>query len=102
MSTDPLSKLKPEQIKEITTAFKEFDSNNNGSITPSEMKACLRKSKVPYNDGEVDQVIKNMDSDGDGDVSFDEYMKFMAYTFTGHLDEYKPAKSTGKKSSKKK
>jgi Ca2+-binding EF-hand superfamily protein len=103
MSTDPVSKLKPDQVKEITTAFNEFDVNGNGSITSHEMKECLRKSNVPYKDAEVDQVIKNMDSNGDGAVSFDEYMKFMAFVFTGQLNQFQPAKpSATKKSSKKK
>lgn len=93
----PLSGLKPAQLQEITAAFQEFDENGNGSISPAEMKECLRKSKVPYEDGEVTEVIASMDSNNDGNVSFEEYLEFMAHVYRGTIKEYKPKKTTGAK-----
>jgi len=96
MATDSvISKLKPSELKEITTSFKEFDGNDNGFITPQEMKECLRKSKIPFEDADVEDVIKSMDNNRDGTVSFDEYMEFMAYAFTGQIKKYSPGKTSG-------
>jgi Ca2+-binding EF-hand superfamily protein len=85
------SKLTPDQLKEITTAFNEFDKDRNGSITSEEMKECLRRSHVPHQTADVDQVISSMDTDRDGTVSFDEYMNCMGALFTGKPSGSKPA-----------
>jgi Ca2+-binding EF-hand superfamily protein len=103
MATNSItSQLKPDQIQEITTAFQEFDGNNNGSITPEEMKECLARSKIPYEDADVDQVIKDMDHNRDGSVSFDEYLRFMAHAYTGKIKQLKSTKSSGSKQDAKK
>jgi len=85
------SKLTPDQLKEITTAFNEFDKDGNGSITSEEMKECLRRQHVPHQTADVEQVISSMDTDRDGTVSFDEYMNCMGALFTGKPAASKPA-----------
>jgi Ca2+-binding EF-hand superfamily protein len=103
MATDSLiSKLKPDQLQEIITAFQDFDDNRNGSISPQEMKECLRRSKIPTEDAEINQVISNMDSDNDGHVSFEEYLKFMAHVYSGKIKQYKSDQSSGSKQPAKK
>lgn len=89
MANDPVvAQLRPDQVQEITTAFMEFDGNRNGVITAQEMKECLRRSNIQYQDAEVDRVISNMDTNRDGTVSYDEYMKFMARVYTGQFDQF--------------
>lgn len=89
MANDPVvAQLRPDQVQEITTAFMEFDCNRNGLITAQEMKECLRRSNIQYQDAEVDRVISNMDTNRDGTVSYDEYMKFMARVYTGQFDQF--------------
>jgi hypothetical protein len=89
MANDPVvAQLRPDQVQEITTAFMEFDGNRNGAITASEMKECLRRSNIQFQDAEVDRVIANMDLNHDGNVTYDEYMKFMARVYTGQFDQF--------------
>jgi hypothetical protein len=89
MANDPVvAQLKPDQVQEITTAFIEFDGNHNGFITSQEMKECLRRSNIQFQDAEVDRVISNMDTNRDGTVSYDEYMKFMARVYSGQFDQF--------------
>jgi len=89
MASDPVvGQLRPDQVQEITTAFMEFDCNRHGYITAPEMKECLRRSQIQFQDVEVDRVVSNMDSNRDGTVSYDEYMKFMARVYTGHYDQF--------------
>ncbi|UJR22757.1 hypothetical protein I4U23_025789 [Adineta vaga] len=93
-----LKKLKPEEIAEIETAFKEFDKDDNGSITAEEMHECLRRSHVSHDNSEVSQVIKHMDINRDGNVSYDEYLNYMAHIYTGQ--PFIPAPESKKKAKK--
>ena len=89
MANDPVvAQLRPDQVQEITTAFMEFDINRNSYITAQEMKECLRRSNISFQDAEVDRVMSNMDTNRDGTVSYDEYMKFMARVYTGQFDQF--------------
>jgi Ca2+-binding EF-hand superfamily protein len=73
--------------QEAYGSFMEFDLNRNGSITPDEMKECLRRANVQFQDADIDQVLRNqMDLNNDGKVSLEEYMKFVAAI---HRDECK-------------
>ena len=88
MANDPIvAQLRPDQIQEITTAFMEFDLSRNGVITPDEMKECLRRSGIQHQPGEVERVLGSMDTNRDGNVTYDEYMKFMARVYTGQLNQ---------------
>jgi Ca2+-binding EF-hand superfamily protein len=97
-----IKKLKLDEIEEITKAFRAFDENQNGSITPAEMRECLRRSKIPYQDVEIDRVISSMDSNEDGAVSFEEYMDFMAHVYTGNINQFQVGQSSKSKQRSKK
>lgn len=96
MANDPIvAQLRPDQVQEITTAFMEFDLSRNGAITPDEMKECLRRSGIQHQPGEVERVLSSMDINRDGNVTYDEYMKFMARVYTGQLNQPQQAPPTG-------
>ncbi|CAF2687948.1 unnamed protein product [Rotaria sp. Silwood2] len=101
-STSVLRKLKPSQVIEMTKAFMEFDGNDNGFITAEEMKGCLRQSNISYKDAEVNEVISNMDTNQDGTVSYEEYMKFMARMCPAGSNQSQPGKSSKSNQSLKK
>lgn len=90
-----VGQLRPDQVQEITASFTEFDRNRNGYITAQEMKECLRVSNIQYQDAEVDRVIAGMDTNRDGTVSFDEYMKFMTSIYTGQSNQFQRGPSSG-------
>lgn len=87
--------LNPNDIRDLKTAFEQFDRNRNGSITSDEMKECLHQSKIPFEDHEVNQVIAKMDTNKDGQVTFEEYLTFMSYAANGQLKQY-PSKNKKK------
>ena len=70
--------LRPEQLYEIQTAFHEFDANHNGYITGDEIRQCLQRYHVRFNDFDIQRVLSQMDSNRDGRVTYDEYMTFMS------------------------
>lgn len=69
--------LRPEQLYEIQAAFHEFDGNHNGFITGDEMRQCLQRFHVRFNDFDIQRVLSQMDTNHDGRVTYDEYMAFM-------------------------
>ncbi len=82
--------LPPKEAQEAYGSFMEFDRNRNGLITPTEMKECLRRANVQFQDADIDQTFsKYMDLNKDGNVSLDEYMKFMAIVFRNECQGFK-------------
>eukprot|EP00565_Helicotheca_tamesis_P007494 CAMPEP_0185730122 /NCGR_PEP_ID=MMETSP1171-20130828/8646_1 /TAXON_ID=374046 /ORGANISM="Helicotheca tamensis, Strain CCMP826" /LENGTH=357 /DNA_ID=CAMNT_0028399113 /DNA_START=173 /DNA_END=1246 /DNA_ORIENTATION=+ len=56
-------------------AFREFDTNQDGEISLSELKAGLEKIlKVELSDSRVKQLMKDFDTSGDGALQLDEFV----------------------------
>jgi calmodulin len=51
-------------------AFKKFDLNNTGYISAAELRAVLAKIGQNYSEKEIENMIKTVDRDGDGKLSF--------------------------------
>lgn len=60
----------------LETAFKMFDKDNNGFIDASEIRAVLGKGKN-LDDQVWEELIMEVDINGDGEVSFKEFKKMM-------------------------
>ncbi|NWQ81284.1 CABP2 protein, partial [Columbina picui] len=59
-------------IKELRDAFREFDSNGDGQISMAELREAMRKllgQQLNYR--EVDEILKDVDLNGDGLVDFE-------------------------------
>ena len=65
------------QLKDdvIPEAFKEFDRNNDGFIDASELKLVMMSLGEELTDEGADQLIRQVDLDGDGSISFVEFAK---------------------------
>ncbi|CAF1315423.1 unnamed protein product [Rotaria magnacalcarata] len=83
-------KLKPDQLKDIVSSFMEFDQNKNGYISYKEMKECLNRAHVAHDDAEISAVMSSMDNDRDGNVSFEEYLKFTSRALIGDTQISQP------------
>ena len=69
------SYFKKHSRQELSTAFKRFDSDGNGYITTKELNEILSRMGRHLNRHEVEAMIKTLDTNGDGKVSFDEFCK---------------------------
>lgn len=67
---DPAGKFTDEEIYE---AFKAFDLDKNNFIGAAEIRHVLINIGETVTDEEVDEMIRMVDRDGDGQVGFDEF-----------------------------
>ncbi|KAH0934716.1 hypothetical protein HID58_011833 [Brassica napus] len=75
ISTVMLNKLKVEEMKK---EFRLCDIDQNGFITASELRYVLTKYGGDYTDEDVCKTIETYDVDGDGRISYDEFVKMCA------------------------
>lgn len=59
----------------LKLAFSVFDENGSGQITASEMRSVM---SFGLTDQELDEMVKEVDRDGDGSIDFQEFCKLMA------------------------
>ncbi|CAI9118355.1 OLC1v1019915C1 [Oldenlandia corymbosa var. corymbosa] len=63
--------------EELKEAFKVFDKDQNGYISASELRHVMINLGEKLTDEEVEQMIREADLDGDGQVNYDEFVKMM-------------------------
>ena len=54
-----------------------FDKDGGGSISVDEIKQVLSFGKNSLDESVVQQIIKQVDADGNGEISFDEFAEMM-------------------------
>ena len=62
---------------ELETAFKAFDLDKDGYITPHELRNGMLNLGEEYSPEEAEEMIKEGDLDNDGRIDYDEFMKII-------------------------
>ncbi|XP_047215509.1 calcium-binding protein 5-like [Girardinichthys multiradiatus] len=66
-------------LKELRDAFREFDIDGDGAITSEELRfAMIKLLGEQTSKKEIDEVVKDVDNNGDGKVDFEEFVKMMS------------------------
>jgi calmodulin len=78
--------------EELKEAFKVFDKDGNGFISAAELRHVMTNLGEKLTDEEVDEMIREADVDGDGQVNYDEFVKMMF--FPPHLNPDAPLSPT--------
>jgi len=65
----------PEQ--ELRDAFKVFDTDNSGAIDRKELKRLMKKLGQALTEAELDAMMNEVDENGDGEISFEEFKALM-------------------------
>ncbi|XP_073012386.1 polcalcin Phl p 7-like [Typha latifolia] len=60
---------------ELERIFKRFDANGDGKISSAELGEALRTLGSTSTD-EIQRMMAEIDTDGDGYIDFDEYVAF--------------------------
>ncbi|KAK1311058.1 Calmodulin-2 [Acorus calamus] len=61
--------------EELKEAFKVFDRDQNGYISAAELRNVMINLGEKLTDEEVDQMIREADMDGDGQVNYEEFVR---------------------------
>ena len=62
---------------EIVAAFRIFDRENNGYISSAELKHTMKVLQTGLSDSEIQAMIVEADSNGDGVISYEEFAKMI-------------------------
>jgi calmodulin len=69
--------LSPEQIEHFRDAYNIFDKNGDGGVTVNELAHVMRCIGQEANDQEVRRMFSEVDRDGSGEISFEEFLEIM-------------------------
>eukprot|EP01047_Picozoa_sp_COSAG01_P012812 COSAG01_NODE_585_length_15160_cov_15.779473_13_plen_152_part_00 len=70
--------LSAEQVEEFQQAFSLYDTDGGGSITAAEFGSFLRSVGENPTEAELAQMVTEIDTDGDGEIDFGEFLAMMA------------------------
>ncbi|XP_051178396.1 calmodulin-like protein 4 [Lolium perenne] len=63
--------------EELKEAFEVLDKDQNGFISPVELRTVMINLGEKMTEEEVEQMINEADTDGDGQVNYDEFVLMM-------------------------
>lgn len=63
---------------EIAEAFKVFDRNGDGKISAAELRHVLTLIGEKLSDADVDQMIREADTNNDGEIDIQEFTQLLA------------------------
>ena len=63
--------------EELLEAFKVFDRDTNGFITSHELRHVMTSLGESLTPEEIEEMVKEADVDGDGQINYDEFVKMM-------------------------
>lgn len=69
--------LEQDPEKELRDAFAVFDTDGSGSIDRKELKRLMKKLGQALTEAEVDAMMDEVDSNGDGEISYEEFKHMM-------------------------
>ncbi|KAM7329681.1 calcium-binding protein 4 [Alexandromys fortis] len=66
-------------VQELRSAFREFDKDRDGLITVAELRqAAPALLGEPLEGTELDEMLRDMDLNGDGTIDFDEFVMMLS------------------------
>ena len=68
---------KIREDSELMEAFEYYDTNKDGLVSVSELQSALCRLGMPVTEEEARKMIQKADTDGDEQVSFEEFVQLM-------------------------
>ncbi|XVF09482.1 hypothetical protein REPUB_Repub07fG0096800 [Reevesia pubescens] len=75
---------------ELRDAFDLYDQDKNGLISATELHLVLNRLGMTSSVDDCIKMIKSVDSDGDGNVNFEEFQKMMNASMSSNENGSKP------------
>ena len=82
-----INEISSKKKNEYLETFKIFDKNNDGQITQDELKQLLNNIGQKPSDSEIQDMINEIDIDGDGKINFDNFITLMEKKLRDHDNE---------------
>ena len=76
--TGMADQLTDEQTAEFREAFALFDKDGDGTISTQELGTVMNSLGQKPTAAELEVMIKEIDTDGNGEIDFDEFLAMMA------------------------
>ena len=61
----------------MRATFRVFDRNDDGYIQVDELKSAMKALGNKVTDKELDDMVRKTDTDGDGQISYEEFFKML-------------------------
>lgn len=72
----PTHKAAPT-MEELRAAFDAFDKDGSGDLDADELRHVIKNLGLVASDVEVDEMVRQADTDGNGSIDFDEFVELM-------------------------
>ncbi|TDL20345.1 calmodulin [Rickenella mellea] len=70
--------IRAEDLKEeLRDAFRTFDADNDGFISAKEVRVVMGKLGERLSDQQVDEIVREADTNGDGKINYEEFVRMM-------------------------
>ena len=79
--------LSEEKIAEFQCAFELFDKDHDGFITTKELATVIADLGQTPSQNDLNEMIKEVDLDGNGSIDFNEFLELMASKMKDHDTE---------------
>ena len=63
---------------ELRKAFSLFDKDSNGLISADELRHVMKTLGEHLSEDEIDQMMREADTDGDGQINYEEFVAMMS------------------------
>ena len=73
----------------LSTAFDKFDTDESGHIDESELQELMNHLGIQKTQKEIDQLVKEVDADNDGEISYSEFEKMINLLKDDHAEDKK-------------
>ena len=67
-----------EETDPYKAAFDKFDTDGSGQIDALELQELMKDLGITKTDFEIEQMVKEVDEDGNGEISFSEFQVMLA------------------------
>jgi len=87
LMVDRIDAVRKEQKLELSEAFKQFDTNNDGTLSSTELETAIEEFGIGLSKNQMIVLMQDMDKDSDGQIDYQEFVNRFTDRGTGAEEE---------------